>query len=474
MALRYLLRLIPSASSTLAPILSSRFPSSDDSKKIHVTYIHNLIEVTGYATELKSEIFALITERLVKIDVEMQVDLDDLDDELASAIVQGISLQAPKQILEEEEDSDDSDADSVLSDDSLDEDESRIKELQANVEKMDAILDILFSVYTPAFSDPNSIEADSIFGMLLEHFSNIILPTYRSRHTQFLLFHFAQRSPELVDAFTGVCAVYAFDASRPAVLRQSSAAYLASFVARGAHVEPLVVRTMFDYIVKHLDEIRHYSELNCRGPDLRRYSIFYAMTQALLYIFCFRWRDLVDNPEALEDEDPASFSSQDLIWMEGVKEALNRAVYSKLNPLKVCSPPIVEEFAKIAHHLHFMYVYPLLEQNKRIRLSQFLGGAGGSGTANPNYRRETGYGTGAAVSRDDVDEESWYQLDAYFPFDPYQLPLSKRWIEGDYVAWRGIPGLDAGGDDSEGSGSESEDDEIELEEVEESSDEDDE
>ena len=44
-------------------------------------------------------------------------------------------------------------------------------------------------------------------------------------------------------------------------------------------------------------------------------------------------------------------------------------------------------------------------------------------------------------NRDIGDLGDAVQLDAYFPFDPYQLPRSKRWLEGDYVEWKGIPGL---------------------------------
>jgi len=63
------------------------------------------------------------------------------------------------------------------------------------------------------------------------------------------------------------------------------------------------------------------------------------------------------------------------------------------------------------------------------------------------------------------NDESWYQLDTYFPFDPYQLPLSKRWVDSDYVQWKGVPGLDEeededeSGDDEEGA--EGEDGEVE-------------
>ncbi|PQE10100.1 hypothetical protein CJF31_00004044 [Rutstroemia sp. NJR-2017a BVV2] len=443
--LKYLIRLIPSASATLSPILSTKFPFADESQRMHVMYINNLVRLIEYAPELKSDVFALITDRLVKIDVQMQVDLDDMDDEVAGAIVQALAISPSEQEDEEkddEDDSDDSDAESVDSDDSLSEQAKQAKEIQDSVEKLDAILDRLFAIYDPYFTDPNSIEAANMFETLLGHFANIILPTYRSRHTQFLLFHYAQKAEHLIDQFAGTCVQLAFQSGRPAVLRQASAAYLASFVARGAHVQPQVVRTVFELIGSNLDHIRIENELTCRGPDLKKYGTFYAMTQALLYIFCFRWRDLIDSAEVFDDEDPQAFIGQELVWTEGIKETLSRAIYSKLNPLKICSPPIVSEFAKIAHHLRFMYVYPLLETNKRIRLSQFAS-ANGQGAL-----RDTGNGS---------NDESWHQLDAYFPFDPYQLPVSKKWIEDDYVQWKGIPGLNQDEDEDDSSAEEDDD-----------------
>jgi RNA polymerase I-specific transcription initiation factor RRN3 len=443
--MKYLLRVIPSASATLSPILASKFPFPDETNKKHTAYIDNLLRVLKYAPELKSDIFALITDRLIKIDVQMQVDLDDLDDDVASSIVQALSLNPSGKEEEDMEDSDSEDSDS--SEDDIDLDSKRVREIKGNVEKMDSILDLLFAIYSPYFSDPNSVEAAEMFDTLLSHFTKIILPMYRSRHTQFLLFHFAQTADHLMDQFAGTCVQLAFDPACPAVLRQSSASYLASFVARGAHVPGHVVCTVFELIGRHLDTIRINNELTCKGPDLKRYGTFYAMVQALLYIFCFRWRDLITSTDLLEDDDPLAFISQDLTWATGVKETLSNAIYSKLNPLKICSPPIVAEFAKIANHLRFLYIYPKLETNKTIRLSQFS-----SSLAN-DALRETGNGG---------NDESWHQLESYFPFDPYQLPVSKRWVEGDYVQWKGIPGLVQEEDDE--SGDEDEDDDAEVNE----------
>jgi RNA polymerase I-specific transcription initiation factor RRN3 len=212
-------------------------------------------------------------------------------------------------------------------------------------------------------------------------------------------------------------------------------------------VQPHVVRTVFELIGNHLDRIRVDTEPTCRGPDLGRYGTFYAMTQALLYIFCFKWRDLITSSEISEEDDPLGFVAQDLQWTSGIKETLSRTIYSKLNPLKICSPVIVAEFAKIAMHLRFMYVYPLLETNKRIRLTQ------SASSHTTGALRETG---------NSGSTESWHQLDAYFPFDPYQLPLSKRWVESDYVQWRGVPGL-VEAEESDDSADEDEDDDLVIE-----------
>jgi RNA polymerase I-specific transcription initiation factor RRN3 len=472
-ALKYLLRLIPSASGTLAPILSAKFPYSDESKKVHMIYIDGLKRIIEYAPELRSEIFALITERLVKIDVQMQVDFDELDDEVSAAIVQAISLQQSPVEGEREDEDDDSDADSTTSEETTDNKANRIKVAQDNIEKMDAILDTLFLIYTPYFSDPHSVAAQAMFDTLLSHFRNIILPAYRSRHTQFLLFHFAQKSEHLIDTFAGECVDLAFKSGHPAVLKQSAAAYLASFVSRGSHVLPHVVRDVFDYIGTNLDSIREENEQACRGPDLKRYGTFYATTQALLYIFCFRWRDLIissSSDEVFDDDDPIAFVGQDLEWRPGVKELLNRTIYSKLNPLKICSPPIVKEFARIAHRLNFLYVYPLLETNKRVRLSQLSFGMGPCSS----ILRESTYIAGENNKLGGAGEESWHQLDAYFPFDPYELPISKRWVEEDYVIWKDIPGANEIEDNNDDStGEDNEEVEIDEEEVDTGTDEDD-
>jgi RNA polymerase I-specific transcription initiation factor RRN3 len=436
MALRHLMRLLPSGSSTLSPILIQQFPYETDSAKCFVAYTRNILHIASYAPELQSDILALTTERLVKIDVQIQADLEDFEEELEEEL-RNFSPNEDQEL--------DSDDEADLSDDE-DSEEHRVSTMKSNIHKVDGVIDVLFEYYNRSFTTGRDDDQENVLKLLLGHFESIILPTYKSRHTQFLLFHFSQSSPQLVHLFTTACTKLILHQQKPGITRQSAAAYLASFVARGAHIPGDVVRDVFETLANHLNDLRIAHEPGCRGPDLRRYAPFYSTAQALLYMFCFRWRDLTtaaaegESPSQVEEMDPS-----DVTFPSHIKEVLYNAIHSRLNPLKICSAGIVTQFARIAHHFQFLYVFSLIETNKRVRISAFRNISSMSNLANMGREIRAG-------------DQNGYQLDAYFPFDPYMLPRSRRWLEGDYVEWRGVPGLDPADDSDSGADDDDEDD----------------
>lgn len=438
--LRSILRHSPMANTFLAPMITTSFPFANDNAKRHVEYIRNILKVADYAPEIKGEIMSLVTEKLVKIDVQMQMDMEDLADDIDERLVEDALNDA-------EDDDDLSDDESVASEETLDPDEQKMKEVRDLMLKLDTIMDLQFSHYDSIFEKGDLFEIDETFESLLSQFANIILPTYRSRHTQFLLFHFSQTSSDLIERFAGCCSHLAFDQGRPQLLRASAAAYLASFIARGAHVSGAVVRDVFDLLCHHLEALRLSHEPSCKGPDLRRYGTYYAISQALLYTFCFRWRDLIVTPDGIPPTDEnIIYHEGDLQWHNSVQEIIRRNIFSKLNPLKICAPTIVSQFARMAHHLRFMYIYPLMETNKRVRLARsmasgYLEGIGGRETALTGKRGE-----------------ATFLMDAYFPFDPYVLPRSKRWLTHDYVEWKPVPGMPVERDDDSEDDEEDDDD----------------
>jgi RNA polymerase I-specific transcription initiation factor RRN3 len=452
MAVKTLLRQVPSASGVLTKSMKVDFPNDLATTRSYIQYQKQLLRLAEYAKELKSEVLALIMQRLVGVDVQIQQDLEDLEDESEERLLQRPSS---KDGDNEVEDSDDSDSDSS-SEETSTEDEQRLKELRLKVAKMDGTLDLLFEYYAPLIQDGSDPE--------------YILPN-RTRHAQFLLFHFAQTSEEHTTLFTRRCGELAFVNGMPAQ-RITAIAYLASFIARASHISSHSVRDVVCALSEYLDAIRKRAEPDCRGPDRRSYAIYYAVAQALLYIFCFRWRDLVigsANPELDGDDynaDDILAEHRDLAWLAGLKETLSRNIFSRLNPLKVCSPAIVAEFANIARHVRLVEVLSLLESNKRLRLGQTSGyyGTGGRHAIDIG-RRETAW--------DRKTGEAHHQLEAYFPFDPYHLPKSKHWVEGDYNEWKLPRGMrqddeeDYSDDDSDdGSESDYDSDDSVLEQIE--------
>lgn len=434
-ALRCLLGSIPSASFVLSSVLVNQFPHQDDSPRSHVVYIQNLFQIITYEPALKFDLLSLITDRLVKIDVQVQVDYEDLEADGKDELAQGIALIG-KGAIGSADGFDNSGDDTDSSEDTDDEDAQRAKDIKRNANKVDMMLDLLFKRYDEDFHAESAHVRLAARDTLMSQFMTIILPSQRSRHTQFLLFHFAQTSLEFIDTFVGTCISTAFDKKQLATVRQAGAAYLASFVARGVHVPANIVRDVFDLISIELDRLRAQYEPDCRGPSLRRYAPYYWLIQAALYIFCFRWRDLRYGPNDDDDDDDDDDGDDALLpsviehqWRPGVKETLTMNIFgTKLNPLKVCQPDLVEQFAEIANHLGVIYVYGLLETNKRIHVSQFsspmsLGAYGQPG-------RET-----ALSSRSD----DYHHLDAFFPFDPIMLPRSKVWVDGDCRQWTGPP-----------------------------------
>lgn len=69
-----------------------------------------------------------------------------------------------------------------------------------------------------------------------------------------------------------------------------------------------------------------------------------------------------------------------------------------------------------------------------MHLSQFFTGSYATGGA----LRDTGF---------EYDDEKWTHLEACFPFDPFQLPVARRWLDlqNSYVTWQPMAVLDRDG-----------------------------
>ncbi|KAH0840284.1 RNA polymerase I-specific transcription initiation factor RRN3-domain-containing protein [Lanmaoa asiatica] len=465
--LRHLLSLIPTLPSTLQPLLVRNFPHKRQSQITQATYIRNLLRVTEYCSELADRILALIIDRALQIDVEIQVELEELeqDDTLESGDL--FEFDPFEVVIGQEGDDGDSDAgdddfDSDVSTDvssdggSEDNEEpglpSNVPHMQEMVNKLDCILKLIFDHFnrlhyvteasstpslptahpgspfspldTPRSPSPESGRAmrTAQFHTLLGIFDRAIIP-----HFQIPVYPIPRLLVEK--------ALLGQDA--PTVTRAAAASYIASFVSRAQFVNRegarRVVAILCSFLQSHLDAFDSIIQAGQEPPSIAHHSVFYAVAQAVFLIFCFRWRDLEEEFDEVEEYQGRKK------WMNEL-DVVQRVITSPLNPLKVssipsspsllsfthisrgcqvCSPNVVMQFARVAQAIDFVYCHSIIESNKRSEYNPSPGSL-------PLLQRVNG------------EELLSAELHTFFPFDPYKLPRSSSYIQGVYREWSSV------------------------------------
>ncbi|SNX82757.1 related to RRN3 - RNA polymerase I specific transcription factor [Melanopsichium pennsylvanicum] len=537
--IRSLLSVVPTLPGVLGPLLVQFLPHKMVHRSDQLVYMRNILHVSEYCAELSEAILGAVIDRAIQLDVEIQVELDEFDDEEAEEL--GLDFEDPfEQALDDIDDADSSDDDddsdegdfadnlSDLSDENYDQnvatDEQKrtqedlqrsMRRIRESVAKLDAIMIALFEhlrkldaqyvagTTSLSFSKANNtpMNADTnrrnLFHTLLSIFARNILPTFRSRHVQFLLFWFNSLDPEFSDFFLGVLLEKSLYSRRvemgekeeSAVIRSAAAGYVASFVSRASYVDGhttrVVLYNLCAFLDAHIDESsRTDTELSSAAPGSSTHSVFYSVVQAAFYIFCFRWRDLkttndeqgVDDLD-YQDADEIGGGMHDSVgslgqfgaeaWCDGLT-SLQRAVTSRLNPLKYCSANVVKQFARIAQHTGFLYCYSIIEANNRSVRGNRSSLVSRSASLNRIHLDNSGSATPMSHDGSDRDtprpEELEQKskavttasvLESFFPFDPYKLESSASFIEPLYREWSEVA-PDEDGDDSS---SEEDDDE---------------
>jgi RNA polymerase I-specific transcription initiation factor RRN3 len=415
-ALSNVLDLVPFARESLVAVATSQFPHKSERLGAQTTFVANLLRLTQYVPSIEGAILGIIIDKLISIDVEIQVDLEDVEIEEEAALVDGAESDMQEVDTSEEalEFSDDDDIQNEQ------EPSMNVQIINGNIQKLDAILKIMFEHLDAKLSNLDAedgttsrhwLAAQGTFDALLYALDTTILKTYQSRYTQFLLFWAAQRHPLFVDDFLGLVVQRALDDTRPGSHRMIAASYIGSFTARAAtltreHVR-MLTRMMLQAINDFLDD-QQFDRSHARDT-VKRFGVFYAMVQALFYVFCFRWSELRGSSDA-EPEDVLTETS----WLPGLQCTIERAISNPiLNPLRYCSPTVVQQFARVSHHLNFVFCATIIEANRRGALN------------------------GVGV------------IDSYFPFDPYRLKQSMHFVEEVYNNWRPIPGMASDESDDE-------------------------
>ncbi|KAI0278642.1 RNA polymerase I-specific transcription initiation factor RRN3-domain-containing protein [Russula aff. rugulosa BPL654] len=471
--LRHLLALVPTLPSTLQPLLVQNFPHKRQSHLSQITYIRNMLRITVYCPEIADNLLSTIIDRAIQMDVEIQVELEELE---ASGATQEqaelfdldpfdivVGQEPPSDPAEDDDGSEagiddfsdlSSEAGDLDDDDAPPKDEpvdlSRITEMAINSYNVwPPLISCIHNSHVPAPKYTFAVEPKNDhelqlaqFHTLLVVFTRTILCTFKSRYTQFLLFWFASRDATFADLFLGELVAHALlEPTESEIARAAAASYVASFVSRakfiGANEARDTVRVLSRFLEHDVDAYES------SDSDVAPPSVFYAVTQAIFLIFCFRWRDLVEGDDNDDAEGDERQQEQDTLvgppkrmWMTELN-IVQRVVACPSNHSRFPRPFFIYALVDIAdltlvllRECGFMYVFPLLNAPPPT-------------TARTEWQRVVLPGSGSSNSINALSE-----LTSFFPFDPYKLPRSSSYIEPIYREWASVA-IEADDDDDD-------------------------
>lgn len=431
-ALQCILQLIPTGANSLFVSLVRFMPHKRFNSAEQAAYIKNILFVSEYVPMLRKQILGLVIDQMVQVDAQIQIELDEMDEDIEFDVYdmnfdddynsEESDDEVDDDFDDEEGDmSDDASIDSQISHDNTDRKDS-IQQIKYMVRKLDAMMNLAFQYFSKCAKTASVDIQNEIFYALVDIFDRAVLKTLKSRYTQFLLFYFCSLNVNVYsDHFLEHLINHITDPLKPNVTRVAAAAYIQSYVARAKFLDSSTIQKVVLTLSIWCDNYVDQYESQVFSLDCTKHDVFYAVVQATMYIFCFRWRDLViDNDlEIEEDMEEDMFAEEhrhlthpesgfgngaSRTWCVGLRN-LPRLVMSKFNPLKLCAPAVVRQFAKLSRNTHFMYVYPVLEKNREV----FVPGLGSASLLQT--------------------------VQTFFPFDPYKLDSSRVYVDNIYFEW---------------------------------------
>ncbi|BFF93998.1 RNA polymerase I-specific transcription initiation factor RRN3 [Drosophila madeirensis] len=378
--LNRILTAVPMAFDVVIDAISSKFPYFK--KPAHVTagYLYNVLWLIEYKPMFGELVLQLVLQKLLILDVNAPRD----------------------EIVEAEEEADKMDEDGIFTIEDVTADtvvkQSADSVLHPIGHTLDTCLSILFKFVDgktriqPEFSEEERWAASRFFKTLLYIFEDVLLPSHNTHHVQFVIFQACSIRPSYSEAFLSSLWLKVQNPNVSAILRHAAVGYMASFLARARFV-PLSTIKMYlnelsNWANSYIGDSDQYSSQN---GSLKANMVFFSVCQSIFYLIAFRAKDL----------------TKDLHYLQLLP--LSRIAMSHLNPLRYCLPAVATAFAGVTRTHQLAYCHTVLERNARRKLA-------------------TVYGHDKAMP-----EET---LETFFPFDPYLLKLSNKYIEPNYLVYK--------------------------------------
>lgn len=177
-------------------------------------------------------------------------------------------------------------------------------------------------------------------------------------------------------------------------MRQASVSYVASLLTRGKFISQHLIKQILESLCQWAHDYIKRSDSSQNTTSIKVHLVFYAVCEAIFYVIAFRSYDLTN-------------SNENLKFLQSLQ--LSTLVTSHLNPLRVCSPAVATAFAGVTRAHQLAYCHTILERNARRKMAMV-------------YQNEI-------VMPDE-------NLDTMFPFDPYLLSKSGKFVADIYQCYQ--------------------------------------
>ncbi|XP_066993882.2 RNA polymerase I-specific transcription initiation factor RRN3 isoform X2 [Anabrus simplex] len=368
-----LLKVIPMASHVLCETVRAKYPYFRRGAEEHRSYVSNVLKISLYYPQLQCELFHIVIERLIILDVNIpKMESNEQADYLSEAVELAIFEMEG------------------LHGDGL---------LDTVAHSLDVTLQCVFQYMYKSCHCTGDSGTKLVWDKTLQFYNNLLLvfdkvmlPTDTTQHVQFLLFYLCSFDGTLLESFLNYLWDKALMEEEDLVIKQKSVAYLAGMVVRAKFVSVSIAQSILARLASWVHSYIDKQDTGFVLVELRRHPMFYAICQAVFYLVAFRHSDLLHPKQNLEFV---------------LKLNIAKMVSSQLNPLRVCLPEIIENFVLVAKMYQLAYCDPIIERNNRNELPVI-------------HHSEHGTVINPCVEKD--------ILLTYFPFDTFILPSSKEII----------------------------------------------
>lgn len=375
---KFLINGFPTVINDFLNLLIRCFPNKNDTQERNVNYMENILEIMRYCKESRYSIMALLVEKMISIDVELQNELEEIDSDEDSD---------DESTEEEEEDDDDEEEDDEASDDDeaseadevsddeksdsgseeyseesdseaeegevylsdaidqkrkskedLGEEEAETMEGEEeyavdesnNITELSSKLDLMLTKVSGYIQESltseklESGEGIELFTNLKSIFKSHILPTYYTKSIQYLIFHASQQNQDLMDSYLVTLLDIAFSKVESIESRVKALQFISSFIARAKNLSKAQILFVSTYLVTWLNRyiIERESEIDEMPGSMERFEHLYATFQALCYIFCFRY-DIFKLKTARQNDNTKKMTLEEQLTSKISDKSLN-------------------------------------------------------------------------------------------------------------------------------------------------------